>query len=266
MFDSVGASRPSITLAYSATRCSLRSAALSGKASEKKGFQFPEGLVHHVSEANGCRMPDGVDDEASYCDFLVDEFERKLAELGAENVACFFAEPIMGAGGVLVAPEGYHRRMKEVCEANDILYVSDEVVTAFGRLGHFFSTRDRFEVMPDMIVTAKGITSGYLPLAATLLSDRVYDAIEDTTAELDREGLDFAAQADSLGPENGTRPPGSGPSPPIAHGALRLRGRTASPHQPATQGREAHESSRERPGVRLAHEVGEEPPLGAATD
>ena len=152
-------------------------AALSGKASDKTGFQFPEGLVHHVSEANCYRMPDGVDDESSYCDFLVREFERKIAELGAENVACFFAEPIMGAGGVLVAPAGYHRRMKEVCEANDILYVSDEVVTAFGRLGHFFASKDRFDVMPDMIVTAKGITSGYIPLAATLVSDRMFDTI-----------------------------------------------------------------------------------------
>ena len=88
-------------------------AALSGKASDKTGFQFPEGLVHYVSEANCYRMPVGVDDESSYCDFLVREFERKIAELGAENVACFFAEPIMGAGGVLVAPAGYHRRMKE---------------------------------------------------------------------------------------------------------------------------------------------------------
>ena len=67
--------------------------------------------------------------------------------------------------------------MQEVCEANDILYVSDEVVTAFGRLGHFFASKDRFDVMPDMIVTAKGITSGYMPLAATLVSDRIFDAI-----------------------------------------------------------------------------------------
>ena len=78
---------------------------------------------------------------------------------------------------MLVAPSGYHRRMKEVCETHDILYVSDEVVTAFGRLGHFFASNDRFEVAPDLIVTAKGITSGYMPLGATLVSDRVFDAI-----------------------------------------------------------------------------------------
>ena len=83
----------------------------------------------------------------------------------------------MGAGGVLVAPEGYHPRMKQVCEAHDILYVSDEVVTAFGRLGHFFASHDRYGIVPDMIVTAKGITSGYLPLGATIMSDRVYDGL-----------------------------------------------------------------------------------------
>ena len=85
-------------------------------------------------------MPDGIDDEGAYCRYLVAEFERTIAELGADNVACFFAEPIMGAGGVLVAPEGYHQRMKEVCAAHGILYVSDEVVTGFGRLGHFFAS------------------------------------------------------------------------------------------------------------------------------
>ena len=152
-------------------------AALSGKAGDKPGFQFPEGLVHHVSEANCYRMPDRVEDEAAYRDFLADELERKIAELGPENVACFFAEPIMGAGGVLVAPDGYHRRMKEVCEAHDVLYVSDEVVTGFGRLGAFFASEDRFGVVPDMIVAAKGITSGYMPLGAVIVSDRVFDGI-----------------------------------------------------------------------------------------
>ena len=178
-FSSVG--KPSkhllISRRYAYHGSTYLGSALSGKAADKTGFQFPDDLVHFVSEANCYRMPPGIADEGEYCDLLVDEFERKIAELGAERVACFFAEPIMGAGGVLVAPAGYHRRMKEVCEAHDILYVSDEVVTAFGRLGHFFASTDRFGVEPDMIATAKGITSGYLPLGATLVSDRMYDAI-----------------------------------------------------------------------------------------
>ena len=157
--------------------------ALSGKAGDKPGFQFPAGLVHHVAEANCYRMPDGVADQAAYCDYLAADLERTIAQLGADNIACFFAEPIMGAGGVLVAPEGYHVRMKQVCEEHDILYVSDEVVTAFGRLGHFFASRNRYGIVPDMIVTAKGITSGYLPLGATIISDRVYAGLSRGRAD-----------------------------------------------------------------------------------
>lgn len=158
-------------------------AALSGKPGDKPGFRFPEGLVHHVSEANCYRMPEGVAGEAEYCDFLVEELERKVAELGAGNVACFIAEPIMGAGGVLVAPEGYHRRMKRVCEAHGILYVSDEVVTAFGRLGRFFASEELFGVTPDILVTAKGLTSGYLPLGATIVSRRVFEGLSRPRAD-----------------------------------------------------------------------------------
>ena len=159
------------------------SAALSGKMSEKRGFQFPGGLVHHLSAPNCYRMPPGINGEAAYCDYLADEFESKVAELGADNIAAFFAEPIMGAGGVLVAPAGYHQRMKQVCEANDILYISDEVVTGFGRLGHFFASEAVFGVVPDMITAAKGITSGYMPLGATLVSDRVYEGLSKPRAD-----------------------------------------------------------------------------------
>ena len=144
---------------------------------DKRGFRFADGLVHYLSEANCYRMPAGIRDEETYCTYLVAEFERTVAELGADNVACFFAEPIMGAGDVLVAPTGYHRRMRQVCAAHDILYVSDEVVTAFGRLGHVFASEERYGVVPDMIVTAKGITSGYLPLGATIISARLYQGL-----------------------------------------------------------------------------------------
>ena len=74
-------------------------AALSGKAADKTGFRFPDGLVHYVSEANCYRMPEGIGGEGAYCDHLVDEFERKLGRAGGGAVACFFAEPIMGRAG-----------------------------------------------------------------------------------------------------------------------------------------------------------------------
>ena len=198
-FDNLGkpSKRLAISRRYAYHGSTFLAAALSGKALDKRGFHFPDGIVHHVSEANCYRMPDGIGGEAEYCDFLVDEFERKVAELGADNVACFFAEPIMGAGGVLVAPAGYHRCMQQVCEANDILYVSDEVVTAFGRLGYFFATEDRFGAVPDILVTAKGITSGYMPLAATIVSDRVCDVLSRprTDGALFAHGFTYSGHA-----------------------------------------------------------------------
>lgn len=152
-------------------------ATLTGIHGTKYGFhRIAEDLVSHVSAANMYRRPDGLD-EAAYCDHLIREFETRLAQLGAENVAAFIAEPVMGAGGVLVAPTGYHRRMHEVCRAHDILYIADEVVTGFGRLGEWFASEACFGHVPDMIVSAKGISSGYVPLGATILSQTVFEVI-----------------------------------------------------------------------------------------
>ncbi len=151
-------------------------ASLTGVMFDRIGFDVIEDMIHHISAPNSYRPPDGMD-EAEFLDYLVQEFEDKIAELGAENVACFIAEPIMGAGGVLVAPKGYHRRMLEVCRKNEILYISDEVVTGFGRLGHFFASEPVFDIVPDVISSAKGLSSGYLPLSATLLSKQIYEVI-----------------------------------------------------------------------------------------
>ena len=140
------------------------------------GFDIEEELVHHISCPNPYRRPNDQSIEA-FCDEKIQELEDKILELGPDNVAAFFAEPIMGAGGVIVPPEGYHKRSLEVCRKYDVLYVSDEVVTAFGRLGHMFASDDEFDIVPDMITCAKGLTSGYLPLGATIMSDKIYDVI-----------------------------------------------------------------------------------------
>jgi adenosylmethionine-8-amino-7-oxononanoate aminotransferase len=115
--------------------------------------------------------------EEEFCEVLIKELEEKILELGPDNVAAFFAEPIMGAGGVIVPPKGYHLKTWEVCKKYDILYVSDEVVTAFGRLGHMFASKEVFDIQPDIITSAKGLSSGYVPLAATIFSDEIWDII-----------------------------------------------------------------------------------------
>lgn len=146
------------------------------------GFDIDDTLVHHISCPNPYRRPAGQSLE-DFCDDKVAELESKILELGPDNVAAFFAEPIMGAGGVIVPPEGYHRRTLEVCRKYDVLYVSDEVVTAFGRLGHMFASEDEFGIVPDIITCAKGLTSGYLPLGATIFSDRIYEVISKPQAD-----------------------------------------------------------------------------------
>ena len=141
-------------------------------------FDFISDIIHHLNYPNHYRCAEKGMSEEDFVDQLVKEFEDKIEELGgADKVAAFFAEPIMGAGGVIVAPDGYLKRMYDVCRKNDILYVSDEVVTAFGRLGHWFASEDEFGIVPDMITTAKGLTSGYQPLGALLFSDQIWDVL-----------------------------------------------------------------------------------------
>ncbi len=146
------------------------------------GFDIDEQLVHHISCPNPYRRPDEQSLEA-FCDEKVQELEDKILELGPDNVAAFFAEPIMGAGGVIVPPEGYHQKSLAVCRKYGVLYVSDEVVTAFGRLGHMFASDDEFGIVPDIITCAKGLTSGYLPLGATILSEDIYEVISKPQAD-----------------------------------------------------------------------------------
>lgn len=158
-------------------------AELTGIHATKMSFdKVGEHFINHVSAANMYAKPDDVSEEA-YCDYLVREFENRIEQLGPDNVAAFIAEPVMGAGGVLIAPNGYHRRMWEVCKRHDILYIADEVVTAFGRLGHWFASEDVFDYQPDILVSAKGITSGYVPLGVTLISDEIYDVISRPQCE-----------------------------------------------------------------------------------
>ncbi|MBV6653346.1 MAG: aminotransferase [Mameliella sp.] len=156
--------------------------ALTGIRSTHIGFDLADNLVHYVSAPYPYRRPDHMS-EAAFCDFLIRELEDKILELGADNVACFIAEPILGAGGVIVPPEGYHRRSAAVCKKYGVLYISDEVVTAFGRLGDMVASKDTFEIQPDILILAKGLSSGYIPMGATVISDEIHDVISRPKAE-----------------------------------------------------------------------------------
>ena len=143
-----------------------------------KGWDSADDLVHHLRSPHYWRNGDGMTEE-EFLDALIEDLRSSIETIGAENICAFIAEPIMGAGGIIVAPEGYHARMAAVCADNEIKYISDEVVTAFGRLGHYFASKDVFDVTPDIITTAKGLTSGYQPMSATIISDEIHDVISE---------------------------------------------------------------------------------------
>ena len=145
---------------------------ITGKDREKNNFDFESTFIHHVGSPNPYRRKDNqsVDD---FCDEKVKEFEDKILEIGPNKVAAYIAEPILASGGCIVPPKNYIKRFWEICKKHDVLYISDEVVTGFGRLGHFFCSQEEFGIIPDIITSAKGITSGYIPLGAVLISDRL---------------------------------------------------------------------------------------------
>lgn len=142
-------------------------------------FDYISDTIHHISCPNYYRAKEGVSEQDFVAEKLA-ELENKILEIGPEKVAAFFAEPVFGAGGVIVPPAGYHRGTWEICQKYDVLYVSDEVVTAFGRLGHWFASKDVFDIQPDIITCAKGLTSGYLPLGATIYSSKIHDVISES--------------------------------------------------------------------------------------
>ena len=158
------------------------SATVSGKERDKSWFDFADDIVHFLPDVNPYRRPEGVSLDA-FLDAKVADLENAILSLGPDRVAAFIAEPVLASGGVIVPPDGYHRRCLEVCRRHDVLYISDEVVTGFGRLGHWFASEDVFSITPDIITCAKGMTSGYVPMGACILSDRLVADVSGEAAK-----------------------------------------------------------------------------------
>jgi adenosylmethionine-8-amino-7-oxononanoate aminotransferase len=144
-----------------------------------RGFDLPRPEQHYIASPYPYRHPSGGDAQALIA-ASVESLRAKVNELGAQNVAAFFCEPIQGSGGVIVPPVGWLRAMREACRELDILFVADEVITGFGRTGPMFAC-DAEEVSPDLMTIAKGLTSGYSPMGALLMSKRIYEGIADGT-------------------------------------------------------------------------------------
>ena len=142
-----------------------------------RGFDLPLATQHYIPSPNPYRQAGGADAQALIA-ASVASLRAKVAELGAHNVAAFFCEPIQGSGGVIVPPKGWLKAMREAARELDILFVVDEVITGFGRTGPMFACEAE-GVEPDLMTVAKGLTAGYVPLGATLMSEKVYAGIAD---------------------------------------------------------------------------------------
>jgi putrescine aminotransferase len=140
-----------------------------------KPFDLPLGGFVHVPGPHAYAA-NREQDPVAYGKWCIEETERIIQREGADTFAAIFVEPIQGAGGVIVPPEGYLRGLRELVRKYDILFVADEVITGFGRLGAWFAS-ELWNLEPDFISAAKGLTSGYLPLGASIVRDEIADVL-----------------------------------------------------------------------------------------
>ena len=142
-----------------------------------RNFDLPLPNQHRIPSPYPYRNPVGTD-PAAIIGASVAALRDKVKEIGRDRVAAFFCEPVQGSGGVIVPPEGWLKAMQEACRELGILFVVDEVITAFGRTGPMFACEPE-GVTPDMMTVAKGLTAGYAPMGAVLMSDEIYQGIAE---------------------------------------------------------------------------------------
>jgi putrescine---pyruvate transaminase len=160
---------------YAYHGATLAAASLSGLPNMHPQFDLPlPGFVHvpapYWYAEGGDLTPEQYGRQAAHA------LEQKILELGPETVGAFIGEPVQGAGGVIIPPAGYWAEVQRICRKHDVLLVADEVICGFGRTGRWFGS-ERFGIEPDIMTVAKGLSSGYVPVAAVLLGPRVGDAL-----------------------------------------------------------------------------------------
>ena len=148
----------------------LATASMTGLPNCQQPFDLPLADFLHVPGpyAYGARTELSAEAYGVWC---IEKTRQIIAKEGAETIAALFAEPIQGAGGVIIPPPGYLAALRQLCRENEILFAADEVITAFGRVGDWFAS-NLWNLDPDLISLAKGLTSGYLPLGATMFRTR----------------------------------------------------------------------------------------------
>ena len=163
----------------------LASASLTALPANHRDFDLPLDLGRFLQitcpQAYHHALPG--EDDAAFVERLAAEFEALIETEGADTIAAFFAEPVMGAGGVIVPPAGYFPRMQEICRRHDILMVADEVICGFFRTGARWGS-ETLDFQPDMLTCAKALSAGFLPISALMITDKIYQAVADNSAKI----------------------------------------------------------------------------------
>jgi adenosylmethionine-8-amino-7-oxononanoate aminotransferase len=175
-------------IAYHGT--SMGALSITGLAGIKPPFEpLVPGSVR-VPNTNFYRAPEYGDSLERFGRWAAEEIERAILREGPESVAAVYLEPVQNSGGCFPPPPGYFQRVREICDRHGVLLVSDEVICAFGRLGHYFGA-ERYGYQPDIITFAKGLTSGYAPLGGMLVDDRLMEPFNEGSATF-LHGITFA--------------------------------------------------------------------------
>ena len=176
----------------------LMTGSLTGLELFHKKFDLPLAQVVHTEAPYYFRRDNVEQSEAQFVEHCVAELEALIEREGADTIAAFIGEPILGTGGIVPPPEGYWAAIQKVLKKHDILLVADEVVTGFGRLGSMFGS-DHYGVEPDLITIAKGMTSAYAPLSGSIVGEKMWAVLEQGTDENGPIGHGWTYSAHPIG-------------------------------------------------------------------
>ena len=160
----------------------LAAASLTGLPYAQTDFDVPFPFVRHVTPPHAFREMAPGEDEAAFVDRLAQEVDDLIEAEGPETVAAFIAEPIQGAGGVILPPAGYFPKIQAVLDKHDVLMVADEVICGFGRTGNWWGSQT-FDIRPNIMSMAKQLTAAYMPLSAVMIDDKVFQVLADNSAK-----------------------------------------------------------------------------------
>ncbi len=162
----------------------VAAASLSGKPDMHADFGIPLPMMRHTEFPHWYRNRQEGESEEAFATRMAEALEKLILAEGPETVAAFFAEPVMGAGGAIVPPRTYFRKIQDVLKKYDVLFVADEVICGFGRTGNWWGSQT-FDLKPDMLSCAKALSAAFQPISALLINDKIYQAM---LAEGDKQG------------------------------------------------------------------------------